>query len=112
MRNAPILRLGLIAVFSGVAIAFLGMWALRSHPPTPHHVLTPAQEEAYKEGFDLCYQRVIANAHPQGSNEWNEVLHRFEVCTAKLGVPIKTKWEPEENKWRWEIVYPEQAGQR
>ena len=111
MQNNFMLRIGFIAALSGAGMAFILAWALRSHAGTPVHSLTGFQQNAYKEGFDLCYQRVIAGANPQGSVQWNAVLHRFETCTAGLGVPFKTRWEPEENKWRWDIVYPEQAAQ-
>lgn len=102
------LRIGLVAVLAGAAVFLALSWALRPQPAPPSlAMLTPAQRQAYEQGFQICQQRVIAGVHPQGNDEWNAVLHQFEVCTAKLGVPFKTRWEPEENKWRYEIVYPE-----
>ena len=57
-----------IAVLAGAAMAAGLMWAFHVRPwhqPTGDEVmnsLTPTQKKAYQEGFDLCYQRVMANA--------------------------------------------------
>jgi hypothetical protein len=109
MTNAPVIRIALLSLLAGVTMASLLTVALRSHDQPPTHTLTAAQKKAYQEGFQLCYQRVMVGADPHGDTEWNLVLRRFDTCTAQLGVPFKTTWEPQENKWRYEIIYPEQA---
>lgn len=100
-RVAVLTRLLIAGVLTVFLLAGLLLVQAAVHAPPP---LNPAQKAARKEGFELCYGRIIANAQLHNDAEWETALRAFERCMVQLGVPGKATYEPWEKKWRFDYT--------